>query len=236
MKLLASDYDQTFYISDSDIQKNIREVTEFMKEGNIFVLATGRSYEDLMKVKEKYHFSYNYLAINHGATILDKDDKILFNKTIPNHIVLEIKKHLDLEKSISYFCCTTLESRVDFTHENLTKIAVTYKTKEEALAKAEEINSLFNDFIQAYYVNKNSVEITSKLVGKEEAISYIAKINKIIKEDIYTIGDGYSDINMIKSFNGYGMNYSVEEIYRNVKGIYSSVSKLIQDIRENKIR
>lgn len=236
MKLLASDYDQTFYLSDSGIKENIKEVNKFMEEKNIFVLATGRSYQDLMKVKEKYHFSYNYLVINHGATILDKDDKILLNKTIPNHIVPEMKKHLDLEKSISHFCCATLESRVDFTHENLTKIAVTYETKEEALTKVEEINCLFNDALHAYYVNKNSIEITSKLVSKEEAISYIARISGIKEENIYTIGDGYSDINMIKNFNGYGMNSSVEEIYKNAKGIYSSVSKLIQDIRENKIR
>ena len=121
-------------------------------------------------------------------------------------------------------------------HENLTKIAVTYKTKEEALKKAEEIKSLFNNFVHAYYVNKNSVEITSKLVSKEEAISYIAKINKIKNKNIYTIGDGYSDIEMIKKFNGYGMNCSVEEIYKKAKGIYPSVSKLIQDIRESKIR
>ncbi len=236
MKLLASDYDQTFYISDSDIQKNIKEVNKFRKEKNIFVLATGRSYEDLMKKIEKYHFTYDYLAINHGATILDQENRILLNKSIPNHIIPKIKKYLDLEKSISYFCCATLESRVDFMHENLTKIAVTYKTKEEALKKAEEIKSLFNNFVHAYYVNKNSVEITSKLVSKEEAISYIAKINKIKNKNIYTIGDGYSDIEMIKKFNGYGMNCSVEEIYKKAKGIYPSVSKLIQDIRESKIR
>ena len=87
-----------------------------------------------MKKIEKYHFTYDYLAINHGATILDQENRILLNKSIPNHIIPKIKKYLDLEKSISYFCCATLESRVDFMHENLTKIAVTYKTKEEAYA------------------------------------------------------------------------------------------------------
>ena len=43
-KVLVSDYDQTFYINDEDIEKNKLAVSEFRKEGNIFVIATGRSY------------------------------------------------------------------------------------------------------------------------------------------------------------------------------------------------
>lgn len=236
MKLLASDYDQTFYISDSDIQKNIREVTEFMKEGNIFVLATGRSYQDLMKEKEEYNFNYHYVAINHGATILDKDNHVLINQSISNEIITDIKRKLELEKSIRFFCCSLLESRVDFTHKDLTKIAVTYKTKREALNKSKEINELFGNEVKAYYVTKNSVEIISIKANKEKAITYIANLNNITKKEIYTIGDSYSDINMIKNFNGFGMQESVEEIKKNAKKLYPSVSLLIKDILEENIK
>ena len=38
-KLLVSDYDQTFYINDEDIEKNKIAVNEFRKKGNIFVIA-----------------------------------------------------------------------------------------------------------------------------------------------------------------------------------------------------
>ena len=52
-KLLVSDYDQTFYINDEDIEKNKIAVNEFRNQGNIFAIATGRSYYDFIKKKQQ---------------------------------------------------------------------------------------------------------------------------------------------------------------------------------------
>ena len=70
-KILVSDYDQTFYLNDEDIEKNKKSVEEFRKKGNIFVFATGRSYFDFMNKAEQYKLKWDYLIINHGATILE---------------------------------------------------------------------------------------------------------------------------------------------------------------------
>ena len=35
-----------------------------------------------MKKKEEYHFNYQFVAINHGATVLDNKNSIILNKTI----------------------------------------------------------------------------------------------------------------------------------------------------------
>ena len=75
-KVLISDYDQTFYLNDEDIEKNKIYVEKFRKEGNIFVLATGRSYYDMQRKIEQYNIKYDYLIINHGASILDENDLI----------------------------------------------------------------------------------------------------------------------------------------------------------------
>ena len=48
-KILVSDYDQTFYLNDEDIEKNKTSVKKFRDKGNIFIFATGRSYMDFMK-------------------------------------------------------------------------------------------------------------------------------------------------------------------------------------------
>ena len=229
-KLLASDYDQTYYLNDLDIVKNIEETKKWIDKGNIFVIATGRSYQDLKNKQDKYNFVFDYVILNHGATIIDKNNIILWNKIIPNKIISKIKDNLDKSNYISYFCCSTLESRVDFNHSNLTKIAVTYDNKEKALRKAEELNNSFKNDIKAFYVNNNSVEILAKLAGKEKAIQYLSKRNHIKKDKIYTIGDGYSDINMIKVFQGYAMEQGVEELKTNAKKVYNSVSLLIKDL------
>ena len=129
-KLLVSDYDQTFYINDEDIEKNKIAVNEFRSKGNIFVIATGRSYDDFMKKKNEYNIQYDYLIINHGATILNKDDNIIFNEEITNEILDNLKSDLRIEDSERNFCCSMLESRVDLEHRDLTKIHVKYSDLE----------------------------------------------------------------------------------------------------------
>ena len=83
-KIIFSDYDQTFYVSDEDIEKNKIAVKEFKSRGNIFVIATGRSYLDFYKKLNQYNFDYDYVILNHGATILDKNDNVFCNFSIKN--------------------------------------------------------------------------------------------------------------------------------------------------------
>ena len=64
-KVLVSDYDKTFYLNDEDIERNKIAVEKFRKEGNIFVIATGRSYYDIKKKIKEYKINYDYLIINH---------------------------------------------------------------------------------------------------------------------------------------------------------------------------
>ena len=55
-KMLVSDYDETFYLNDEDIEKNKQAVGKLRKAGNIFVIATGRSYLDFFnKLESKYN-------------------------------------------------------------------------------------------------------------------------------------------------------------------------------------
>ena len=75
-----------------------------------------------------------------------------------------------------------------------------------------------------------SIEILSNKTSKSQAIEFL--INKLYIDDknVYTIGDGYSDIEMIKTFNGYCMKNSVEELKNIAKSQYNSVSELIYKI------
>ena len=231
-KILVSDYDQTFYLNDEDIEKNKKSVEEFRKKGNILVFATGRSYFDFMNKAEQYKLKWDYLIINHGATIIDKNNNIISNYTIDNDVIKNIKKDLEIEKAIKYFCCNLENSRTNFDDKDLTKIHAKYEKN-----KAEQINSLINkkyaEFVNCYFVSGNAVEIISNKTCKSNAIEEITQIEKINKEDIFTIGDGYSDIEMIKNYNGYCMEESVQELLKICNGkIVKSVSELIEKIQK----
>ena len=199
-KILVSDYDQTFYLNDEDIEKNKLAISKFREKENIFVIATGRSYLDFHNKVDLYKIDYDYVIINHGATILDKDNNVFANFSIKNEIIPSIKKNLKLEKSVKGFCCSKLESRVDFNYRDLTKINVRYNTKDEAMNINKDINDKYSEFVNSYYVTENSIEIISNEINKSKAINLLLSRLNVFKENVYTIGDGYSDIEMIKDF------------------------------------
>ena len=47
--LLVSDYDGTYSNNDDSIYLNNEAIEKFMKDGNTFVLSSGRSYTSLLK-------------------------------------------------------------------------------------------------------------------------------------------------------------------------------------------
>ena len=229
-KILISDYDQTFYINDKDIEKNKLLVKKFRIEGNIFVFATGRSYEDFKNVVNKYSLEYDYAIINHGATVLNEEEQIISNYEISDSIIESIKQNLQVEKSIRHFCCRKFESRLDFDSRNLTKINIRYNSKEEAMQINEIINKKYSKYVNSYYVPNNSIEIISSKTNKSNAINILLNYLEASKEKVYVIGDGYSDIEMIKDFSGYAMQNCVEELKEMAKKQYNSVSELIKEI------
>ena len=168
-KLLVSDYDQTFYLNDEDIEKNKIAVKKFINKGNMFVIATGRSYDDFMKKKKQYNIEYDYVIINHGATILDKEDNIIFETTMPNEILDSLKSDLHIKNAERYFCCSLIESRVEFEHKNLTKVHVKYNDLEYSNEIQKNLEEKYGDILNIYYVSGNSIEIISKNTNKSKA-------------------------------------------------------------------
>lgn len=229
MKVLVSDYDRTFYLNDFDIKNNIKLVKEFRKQGNLFIIATGRSYYDFKKKVDKYNIEYDYVLLNHGSTILDKDENVIFNTYIKNTNIEELKKILNLEKSIEYFCCSKLESRVNLDHLNLSKIAIRYLPLVNISKIKENIENKYSN-INVYKVSTNMLEIISKEINKSLAIKILIDKLNINKSDVYTIGDGETDIKMIKDYNGYAMKNSVSELKKEAIEEVDSVSKLIKKI------
>lgn len=233
MKMLVSDYDQTFYLNDDDIEINKKEIKKFRESGNIFVIATGRSYFDFNNKKDLYGIEYDYVILNHGATILDSKNNIIYNFAINNNIIPELKNDLDIEKVLKTFCCSELESRVDFDYKDLTKIHVKYNDKETAMNISNKLNEKYFGFINAYFVTGNAIEIISSNIDKSRAIELLINDLDINKENVYTIGDGYSDIEMIRNFNGCCMSESVEELKAIATNEYISVSELVIQLMED---
>lgn len=224
MKVIVSDYDNTFSIN---IEENVKKIKEFRKN-NIFILATGRSYFDLREQMHKYNIEFDYAIINHGATIIDSNNNVIYNCYIDNDIISSLKVDLNIDKVKEGFCTSELLSRNSFISKDITKINVIYKNKEDL----EEVKNKLDKYksIKVYKLRDDELEIISNNTSKLDALMFLE--NKYNLKNIYTIGDGISDIDMIKKYNGYRMINSKEELKQVTNKEISSVSELISKVNE----
>ena len=129
------------------------------------------------------------------------------------------------------FFCSELESRVEKKHKDLTKIYARYETKEKCIKIMGKLKEKFDNYINVYMVSETELEIISNKTNKSSAIQELLKLLEISEENVYTIGDGYSDIKMIQDFNGYCMENSVDELKEICKDkVKASVSELIIEL------
>lgn len=229
-KIFVSDYDQTFYRNDYDIRKNIEAVKTLRKKGNLFVIATGRSYLSLKEEIKKFQIPYDYLILCHGAIIL-KNQKVIKEYTITQKIKNEIAKKLHLSKKKNYIATSSLEN-CEITTSHITRLHIYFDHLEDALKYQEFIQKKYKDFVNCYFIESNqAIEIISSETSKEVAISNIQNIENC--NQVYTIGDGENDICMIEKYHGAIMINAKEELKNKNYKEYKSVSDYIKDVLEN---
>jgi len=228
-KILVSDYDDTFYINEEDVLENVRLLNENYDKF-MFIIATGRSFYDYNKKRKLYNIKSEYVIINHGASII-KDDKLIYNESINEKIKNELIRDLEIDNCQEYFMCSGLDSRVDINTKNLTKIHIKYDTLEKTMEILEIINKKYDKYINSFLVSNNyAIEIVSSKVDKKNAILKILELEKLKEENVYTIGNGATDYEMLNYFNGYAMEYSSSKIEElNLEKI-KSVSILIEKL------
>ena len=135
---------------------------------------------------------------------------------------------LDIEYSTEIFTCCGLESRLTLENNNLTKIHIKYKNNKTAKQIYNKITNKYGNFIVVYLISKGKgIEIVSKNANKGIATKEIAKLENIKKENIYTIGDDASDLEMIKNFNGYTMKNATNKIKKYALKEFDNVYELI---------
>ena len=229
MFLLASDFDRTFYINNYDFKKNVEAIKRFRKN-NKFVIVTGRSYQDYMNITKNY-VPTDYLILNHGATIL-KDDKVIRSVSINDSTKDELRKLFDFDQ-IEYFATKDKLSRVSIDCDNLSKINISMPDNLVAKKAVNYINDNFDD-IKAYVLfHKNQFEIVSINADKCYAIKYISELEGIDRSNIYTVGDGYTDICMVEYYQGFAVNDAVDDLKKVAINTVSSVSEIVDFLDVN---
>ena len=222
MKILISDFDYTFY--DDNYENNIKAAQKFVNEGNIFIIATGRNYNQITEELEDKNVPYFFLVCNDGAIIYSRKNEVLYEQNIDLKLGKEIfEKLLDSKYVLEAFIDDTVGYQI-YDYEKINKIIG--KPKNEK--KCEELlNNILKDDRLDGYISENWINIISSKTSKGNAIKFILDKYKLNNEDIYVIGDNINDIPMLDMYNPYIMESSNDILLNKYKNKVKSVEELI---------
>lgn len=229
-KVLVSDYDGTFYTDDISFGKNKEAIQRFMKDGNTFAIATGRT---LLHFKEKIInqntiIQYNYIICIDGAAIFDNKDKLVFSNDIDMNSVEQLS--LIFNNNPNLYDLSYTDGYHKFSVEKtdtVSSIGIRCKDIEQAEKLMKELK---NKYSINYRLLNDWIKIVSKDVSKGEAIEYMRNTLNLDKKDVYVIGNEENDVSMITMFNGSAMKSCAEVVKKlNVKE-YNQVYELVDEI------
>lgn len=230
-KILVTDYDNTLYLNDEQIEDNIQKIKQFINKGNIFIIATGRSYIDISKMISKYNIPFNYLICNDGGTIFDNNGKLLKKTDIPHLTAIKIFEEL---KRLNLLDLTYIDTGFDYSKiidNEVNAIIIRDTGQYNATKVLKYITEKYKDVHG--YISDNWINITQKTVTKSNGIEYLK--NKFNFTNIYTIGDTINDINMITKFNGACMSNSTSDVLDICNKKFNSVAEYIEYIEKEEI-
>jgi len=196
MKLLASDFDKTLYVDDINIlNKNIKLIHEFREKDNCFIIITGRQYSDIKPLLKRHHILYDYLICEDGAVIYDKNDNVIRKIFIDKQELVEMVSIIKKYKTTYLF-----DDGISFCKkkEDPIKVAISYQDKEQIKPLLEELKKL-NLYI---YVSETWINITNREANKYDTIQWMIEYLNVDKKEVYSIGDGINDREMLKYLKG----------------------------------
>lgn len=225
MKLLVSDYDNTFELHYENVDcnhiflKNLKAVKNFMNKGNLFILATGRHFDAIKKTIDEKNIVFDYLCTNNGAEIYNKDLKLLYVLPIDDISLDKIKK---LNKRFQVFY------RTPFNSNYITSVNLYLENKQDFdFAKKYLIESKINCNIEFKYPK---IKIINNKCDKTKIISVIKEHENIDDNNIFTIGDDINDIELIKKYKGFSLTTANKKVQRIASKVYNNLYDLINVI------
>ena len=200
MKILIADFDGTFL--DKNFEENIKFVQDFVEQGNMFIIATGRNITSLKKVISSYNIPFSYLINNDGGIIVDKNYQEIFRLDLEKTLCKDL--YLELEKS-SIFSSVFIDTGYTYQKEigeNYNRIIGKIIERKESQLFLESLRKKYSEQIYAYLSN-NWINITSGKNNKVNAIQWLIESKKLNIKNIYTIGNDENDLEMLLTYHGY---------------------------------
>lgn len=229
MKILASDFDNTIYFLDNEEQnkKNRDAIDQFIREGNVFCIITGRNYTSLKKHLTENKIPYSYLICEDGAKLFNNmdyciDTTLLEEETIKEIIPILENNHYDYYLDDGY-------NKTEY-YKDCVKIVVDCVDEE----RKNDLVQLLKETGKVHiYASRYHVNIIHKSVNKENALKKLFNLEKLNYNLLHVIGDNENDYEMIKAFNGVIMKNHHKLLDDLGKTEYETLEDYIKELMQN---
>lgn len=214
---------------------NVRAVNKWLLEGNAFLFASGRTYFGEKQFAKDFIDSPNvYYSTCNGGTLYDGKQTLLMGHLLPYRCFLMMMNCFPLKEDNTYMVYFPDGSMGYLGKENFAPVesrsnkaplkdlngldipldtpiekasiavgdhkAYDYKPSSELLKECDAFAT--SDFF---------FEIGAKGVDKSVAVSRLASILKIRKDDIYVCGDSVNDLGMLSRFHSAAPSNAIKE-------------------------
>ncbi len=216
--LIASDFDGTLKNDKGEITQDVREkIKYFISNGGYFTVCTGRTYKGFHLYDSEY-INAPVLLVN-GAMAYDYEKKrIVFSDGIGEEGIEAVRKILKEFPGIAVemypFDDTFAINPSDESHRHFTSQGIEYKTVSDpaetvfpwakamifADDKTAEIQNFMRENVKeiSFLPTRGSyIELLKCGANKGTGIYKLAENLGVNRDDIYAVGDGYNDVDML---------------------------------------
>lgn len=208
MNILISDIDGTLIKNHHVNELDIRRLHDFVEEGNMFALATGRPYCATKHLQQM--FRTKYMICCNGAIIFDDNQQTIYQQIMDHDSVSAVVSYYEPNMYMFISDGKTLTPITDNHQEfNDEIVFISITLKEDNFAFLEQLaNQLSSENPNITCVlNGNHLDIGAQNVSKANGIKWLVENKNINSEDILVVGDNFNDISMFEAF--YDHSYAI---------------------------
>ena len=226
--LIVSDYDGTLKTNKLETLKKSVEILKMLSsDQNKIMISTGRLYKSITQEISENYIPFNYISCANGNLLFDENFEIIFKTHVDSKIIKQLKPFyaqiLEIESLDEFGSLTS-----NYPTEYLIHII------DDLNVRRQIVNMLFSSKNFDYCTdgdNKFSIHIFN-LSNKLKTIEIVKKILHLRNDEIFAIGDGYNDLEMLKKYNGYIVGHN-DEILTEIDGIrsFETFEKCAEDIQ-----
>lgn len=200
--LICTDLDGTFVDDRGElIERNLKAVEEYMQEGGLFTVATGRTGSYIREYYKGRIKINTYLVCLNGTMIYDTEkEEIVYSNVMKKDKMDGVKEYVDGCLCAYIYTANNLYHKIEDVpvDADIYKIVFVYENEEkclEMLCKMKEKYGEDFDFNRSY---KEFLEMENKGSGKGDAVRQMRTLLGENAKKVVCFGDFENDLTMIE--------------------------------------